>query len=510
MFYLRLFFLFFISCQLHGQTFSRLYPLPPYPVSIFNAVLITDTAYFITGISADTIPPFGTRPLFVRTDLNGEVEVFNVHYDGEKNYETWHQGLYFDEHNHIVTNGYIFNHPERNWMIFFIRYTQEGAIDTIIEFFHRPDFVDVSFPMLQTQNKEYIIPVQSNFNNLGTNVLFILRNTGEVKSQVTFNPNHRNLAVFRMDTTQNGFILGGFQPPPGPFKNGKYLKVIIEFDSLGNKIWEYESPEDERWSGTLGGITTNDQDEVIYVSGKGYICHPHPSTDILCFTWYATKLDRDKNIVWRTHIPSTYETTIEGCRFWNILKLKDRQHYITMGMDSKPEPRIFGWLAKFSDDGELLWIRKYNVEDQSNTIYEIRDMAEDSEGNLIAVGERLHLLASSYLQQGWLMKLDQHGCLIPGCELVNTREVNELAIDIQVYPNPATDFISFYIHPQWSGQIDTYSIIDMSGRVIISPRAVAPDVHHVIQTHDFPSGMYIIHFMKNGEMIQNKKIWVSQ
>jgi hypothetical protein len=498
-----------ISGQVFTQTFSRLYPLSPYPASVFNAVLVTDTAYFITGIVADSVPPYGTKPLFLRTDTNGDIEVLTVHYDQEKNYETWNQGLYFDEQGNIVTNGYIFNHPERNWLIFFIRYSQEGEVDTIIEFSYRAGYVDIPYPMLQNQKKEFIIPVQSNINNLGTNVLFFLNNSGEVKSHITYNPNHRNLGLFRMDTTKNGFVLGGYQPPPGPVKNGKYLKVIIEFDSLGNKIWEYESPVDERWCGTLGGIVSNNRGEIIYVSGEGYICDPNAVSDVVCYKWYATKLDRDKNIVWRTHIPSTSETVLEGCYFWNILKLKDQKSYITMGMDFEYVPLYYGWLAKFSDDGDLLWIRKYNVEDQTNTFYVLRDLAEDADGNLIAAGERLSVLASSNLQQGWLMKLDQHGCLVPGCELVSTSDLPASIFDIQIYPNPASEFISFYIHPHLGAQVDAYSIVDMSGKVLISQKTISPDVHYVIQTHDFPDGMYVILFSKNAQMVHSKKFLVS-
>lgn len=45
-----------------SNTFSKLYPLKPFPSSVFFAVLVSDTAYFITGIAADSVPPYGTKP----------------------------------------------------------------------------------------------------------------------------------------------------------------------------------------------------------------------------------------------------------------------------------------------------------------------------------------------------------------------------------------------------------------------------------------------------------------
>lgn len=46
-----------IKSNTQSKTFSKLYPLKPFPSSVFNAVLVTDTAYFITGIVADSVPP---------------------------------------------------------------------------------------------------------------------------------------------------------------------------------------------------------------------------------------------------------------------------------------------------------------------------------------------------------------------------------------------------------------------------------------------------------------------
>jgi len=74
-----------------------------------------------------------------------------------------------------------------------------------------------------------------------------------------------------MDTTRNGIIIGGWQASGGLVKNGIHQSIITEFDSLGNKVWEYESPKDEDCAGTLGGIVSNGNSEIIYVSGKGYI-----------------------------------------------------------------------------------------------------------------------------------------------------------------------------------------------------------------------------------------------
>jgi len=504
--------LIFISAhRIYSQnnTFIKLFPLKPLPASVFNAVLVTDTAYFMIGVVSDSISPYGAKPLFVRTDTDGNIEVQKMYNDGIKNYETWQAGLYFDQNNKIVTNGYIFNNPAIK-ELFFIRYNQDGVIDTLVEFSFTNKFSDLPYPMLQSHSNQFIIPVLSFPDNRGTNVLFFLDNSGTIKKITNYNQQNGNLIYIRMDTTRNGFIIGGWQAPPGPFKNGIHQTIISEFDSLGNKIWEYESPTDEDWCGATGGIISNDKNEVIYISGQGYIYDPNTPSDYFHYKWYATKLDRNKNIVWRTFLPSFVDASFEESHLWNILKLKGKNHYITMGMNNDRKTNIHGWMLKFNDDGEILWNRNYKIEGDSGYLYEIRDLAEDNEGNLIGVGERLDIIRSGFnTQQALLLKLDKYGCLVPGCHIVSTKDEPKKDIDIKIYPNPASEFVSFYLDQNSNKQVNQYCIRDVSGQLIRGIRPIGSDINYIIQTQDFSSGTYIIQFLKDGQIVLSEKFIIS-
>ena len=98
------------------------------------------------------------------------------------------------------------------------------------------------------------------------------------------------------------------------------------------------------------------------------------------------------------------------------------------------------WVIKVSEDGDSLWSRTYNLEDDSTALYEIRQAKEDNQGNLVMVGERINYEPDLYSQQGWMMKLDKYGCLVPGCNLVDTEDKEITKVTIKVYPTLQVSF----------------------------------------------------------------------
>lgn len=56
-----------------GQTFNKRFPLNS-PSCIFSSVLATDTAYYVTGTRLDSVSPYNPEDIFLKIDLNGEIE----------------------------------------------------------------------------------------------------------------------------------------------------------------------------------------------------------------------------------------------------------------------------------------------------------------------------------------------------------------------------------------------------------------------------------------------------
>lgn len=80
---------------------------------------------------------------------------------------------------------------------------------------------------------------------------------------------------------------------------------------------------------------------------------------------------------------------------------------------------------------------------------------------------------------------------------------------IALYPNPASDFITFHNTSHYSTSVNGYCIRDMSNQVVKCGKELQSETNYIIHTHDFPSGTYIVQFLKDGHIIRSEKFVVS-
>jgi len=145
--------------------------------------------------------------------------------------------------------------------------------------------------------------------------------------------------------------------------------------------------------------------------------------------------------------------------------LHNQKGYVAVGQNFTLSPYWHGWLVKVAENGDSLWMRNYNFEG-INIVYELKDIKEDLDGNLIMVGEYCDISGEDVEQKAWLLKVSQYGCLVPGCHLVSTEEVDAEEVNVMLYPNPANEFLSFYCSFSPILKEMTYSIIDYDGHVL--------------------------------------------
>ena len=107
----------------------------------------------------------------------------------------------------------------------------------------------------------------------------------------------------------------------------------------------------------------------------------------------------------------------------------------------------------------------------------------------------------------WLFKVDQYGCLVPGCQNEDTLGTENIQedTDLMIYPNPATDMLYVFQHDQISTK---YVISDINGRIINSWPGNIPNHTFIVDLSNYSTGAYIISSETKGGKIKSRKFIV--
>lgn len=113
-----------------------------------------------------------------------------------------------------------------------------------------------------------------------------------------------------------------------------------------------------------------------------------------------------------------------------------------------------GFIMKLDENLELEWYRYYvpSIWEGIAKWNNLTDIVENDNGTFTALGMIYTQtgdgpMFGGYVQDTYLLTVDNFGCLIPGCE--TAVEEFELDIDISIYPNPTKDIININL-PQFS------------------------------------------------------------
>lgn len=493
------------------HTFQKTYQFLPYKTSIFNSIVVTDSCYYISGIVSDSVAPYQTGALFVKMDLQGTPLFVKGYTDKTDQYETWFQSLSPDSKGCLATHGYNYAHDTN--VLFFIRYDPAGNIKNLSSFRALPGSVqEIPYDMVQFGADAYLVCVSVTHAGGASDLRVIkLNHAGIPQFTKLVGSNVNTVALNRINTTPDGgFIIGGLGSNQNvTSKNIVMQTVLTKLDSLGNKEWDYLSPVNEDWLGTLGGIVVNENQEIVFGTAKGTAIPINSSSEYFVWDWCLEKMDRDRKICWRTFFRPTAAAFQDTDRhLWNLIALRDQKGYVAVGQTFEPGPTWQGWMVKVAENGDSLWMRKYNFEGK-NIVYELKDIKEDIAGNLIMVGEYRDIRQADVGQKAWLVKVDAYGCLVPGCHLVDTKEEGPNAIKLLLYPNPVSDFLSFHaVFPNTAKDL-SYYVTDSNGRVCIGPAMASNNTTHIVPVDQLLSGTYFLQLCLRGTLVKSAKFIVA-
>jgi hypothetical protein len=292
-------------------------------------------------------------------------------------------------------------------------------------------------------------------------------------------------------------------------KNFTIKSIIEKLDSSGNTIWIYESPSTEQVWGANDLIKTKDGGWVV-ASGFGGEWPVNAVSNQATEEAYIYKLDSARNFLWGRKFASDSYVPIE--QFYKILELEDSS-LIAFGdverLHPQPNPTHsirHGRVVKLSAQGDSLWSREYEYLNTASAQHVIYDVERTHDGGFLIAGECTGTGDSIY-QQGWLLKLDGEGCLVPGCHLpLGVLPVGAVArVKLSLYPNPTSDYLNIYYQNTSSKRDLTFSVVDAMGRVL--DRYTTADISektYIFPVQDLGAGVYFLEVRQDGELLQTE------
>ncbi len=244
------------------------------------------------------------------------------------------------------------------------------------------------------------------------------------------------------------------------------------------------------------------------------------------------KMDFNGNLIWYSHPDGDFAFDQKN----NHLVQSNDGGFVSCGEKYDEEPswlypndpamnntmkRI--WLWKVDANGNFLWQRFYSYYDfdYSSEYFHLTNIAHDMkatpDGGFIMAGEASAACTDypdcdNFTQQGWLLKVDACGCLVPGCDpncivSVEEKEETEEQTYFRFGPNPMGDLLNLYIPSlPFSIKEVTFSLIDMNGRTIKDFQFQYDNTTYMIDTYSLTAGNYILSLTKDGQVLQREKV----
>ena len=143
--------------------------------------------------------------------------------------------------------------------------------------------------------------------------------------------------------------------------------------------------------------------------------------------------------------------------------------------------------------------------------HKFADLIQTTDNGFLLCGEANHMgeLTEPKRQRSWLVKLDEHGCLVPGCHKpvsASTVNGNQEKKKFTAAPNPVQNELHIYIHPNPQFQNSELVIMDLSGNLQMEVPIIMEDLTITIDVSSLPTGMFIISYLQNGQVVQVEQV----
>jgi len=292
--------------------------------------------------------------------------------------------------------------------------------------------------------------------------------------------------------------------------------TIIKVNNLGEEQWRiYPGGVGESYSSEeILLVPTDDGNYLCAWTDKnafnGFSYQTNPEATL----WFA-KINENGEKLWEKNIQEDIET-------WNVshniyiptqmIKLSDN-NLILAGYGS-----LGNIIIKLTQNADVLWARgilptELESPNSSAAFANIYGIIETSDGGIACTGEANIQPGDAFpqsLQTGFVLKLDEYGCLEEGCHLddpvVSVEEVVEESERMLVYPNPATDYVIINYKTSKTSNNLSLVISDIAGKIIYNRSLDTEQDEIILPTNEYPNGQYFCTLKRNNKTIITEKV----
>lgn len=246
-------------------------------------------------------------------------------------------------------------------------------------------------------------------------------------------------------------LSGSHRPPGGSIEDRD--SFIILTDHEGEFIWShlYGNP----YADGPGFVTSLSNGDILL---HGNISRDDNPGGVYLFT--ARIAASSGQVIWE----HKFESLISSICYWNKAIEDENGDLILSGHHQGPNEDFMAQdvmvIGKLSSGGDSLWIRQFLWDGEEQANGWSQDMALTPEGGYILAGYAWP--TESYSQDVWILKLDEYGCLVPGCNTgIDNNTVN---FEINLYPNPCSGYVQLSSEKMLG--VSSIRVLDPVGRVI--------------------------------------------
>ena len=299
------------------------------------------------------------------------------------------------------------------------------------------------------------------------------------------------------------YLLGGNRP------NMFNATCMIKLDGNG----------EQQWIRFTGGNASGSSVQAIELTNGNYLIPnswlPADSTPVgLVRFATALCLDPDGNEVWQKKLH--YELGAAAALACNM---DNEEFFVVGGYEQTPrDPDIATTLWRMNADGDTLYRRKYwyfgGYAAENVATYGIN---RTSDGGLIMIGAVRQSTTGEQplLYSTWVLKLDEHGCLTPGCHTVGVQEY-ELALQnaLVLAPNPTSDRLSVSL-PLPAGYMvygaTQVVLLDAQGKQVLqqSVPTGTTELRTQVEVDGLAPGIYYLHLRDELRWLAGGKVVVT-